>query len=68
MMKELGFIPEGMAHLDCDHNRSFCPAWKTDKNDPKLETTVAETQVEAGFISELAAVHCVKTRRRDVTK
>eukprot|EP00932_Pfiesteria_piscicida_P000868 SRR837773.10850.p1 GENE.SRR837773.10850~~SRR837773.10850.p1 ORF type:complete len:188 (+),score=29.77 SRR837773.10850:121-684(+) len=62
-LQQSQILPDELAHLDCDDNRRFCPAWDKDTRKPKGLDTVEATQAEAGFISELAAIRCCQTRR-----
>jgi len=57
-LKRKDLIPPTVAHIDLDHNRSYLREWQDDRSNPKSIATVERTQIEAGFISELAAIRC----------
>merc|ERR1719215_2272433 len=58
-VKEWGSLREtDMVHIDLDQVRTQLKLWQADTGFPKSESTCAQTQVEAGFICELAADRC----------
>ena len=64
--REAGILPSGeqeFAHLDLDANRVFLKAWKEDTASPKSQATVIATQIEAGFINDLAAARCSRNKK-----
>lgn len=57
-LKEHMVIPHIAAHIDFERHRTGLRTWKEDKGKVKSKATVAASQVEAGWIGELAAISC----------
>jgi len=51
------------SYLDVDAQRKYLPAWIEDCNEPKLESTVQDTQADAGYLNDVSMHHCASHRK-----
>ena len=66
LLQAAGIPAEQYAYLDVDAHRYSLAAWIEDDHRPKLLTTVARTQPEAGHINDRAMTECARRRKNFV--
>jgi hypothetical protein len=66
LFKKAGVPHNVYAHLDVDAHRFSLGAWIEDNAEPKLMTTAARTQAEAGYINDTAMAACARQRKNFV--